>query len=83
MNFLYIKLDGNKFLIIDIFVSINFYMWYIDIVFIRVCYIFRWILLKLDLDLDIDWVLVELIRNINYVIDGFYILGLVVVGSDF
>lgn len=58
-------------------------MWYIDIVFIRVCYIFRWILLKLDLDLDIDWVLVELIRNINYVIDGFYILGLVVVGSDF
>lgn len=83
MNFLYIKLDGNKFLIIDIFVSINFYMWYIDIVFIRVCYIFRWILLKLDLDLDIDWVLVELIWNINYVIDGFYILGLVVVGSDF
>lgn len=58
-------------------------MWYIDIVFIRVCYIFCWILLKLDLDLDIDWVLVELIRNINYVIDGFYILGLVVVGSDF
>lgn len=58
-------------------------MWYIDIVFIRVCYIFRWILLKLDLDLDIDWVLVELIWNINYVIDGFYILGLVVVGSDF
>lgn len=58
-------------------------MWYIDIVFIRVCYIFRWILLKLDMDLDIDWVLVELIRNINYVIDGFYILGLVVVGSDF
>lgn len=58
-------------------------MWYIDIVFIRVCYIFRWILLKLDLDLDIDWVLVELIWKINYVIDGFYILGLVVVGSDF
>lgn len=58
-------------------------MWYIDIVFIRVCYIFRLFLLKLDLDLDIDWVLVELIRNINYVIDGFYILGLVVVGSDF
>lgn len=58
-------------------------MWYIDIVFIRVCYIFRWILLKLDLDLDIDWVLVELIWNINYVIDGFYILGLAAVGSDF